>query len=397
MSTYHRCYFEVVILNDTGANVKTIVLTSRYPSVDSPYSHMFVHTRSMQYLASGCSVLVLVPAKHESSYVLDGVSVVLAPVSKLASFIDTADRIMIHLLYHRIDADTDAGYLYEAVLKSKIPTLFFIHGVETQTIWSSRRYDISWLSPKTIARYIYRDFYLIKRMTNTLKSFLDVSFPCRFVTPSQWMLDESYRHTGLDLSDKSLIIPNGIDTSHFEFKDLWNNRFNFLSIRPLFLKGKYAIDLLLESSSNLPDNFQGCLYGNGPDEYIIQQKINQLTNKKIKLIPKFLNQNEIPRVHRLYGIYAAVTRMDAQGVSMCEAMASGLPVVSYDTCAIPEFITHLDNGLLATSYDVTQFSSYIEMLADDRRLFDKIALNARHSMEKIDIRKTTLRELSEDI
>ena len=397
MSTYHRCYSQVVIFNDTGAIVRIIVLTSRYPSEDSPYSHMFVHTRSMQYLASGCSVTVLIPAKHETKYVLDGISVVLAPVSKLASFIDTADRIMIHLLYHRIDTDTDAGYLYDAVLKSKIPTLFFIHGVETQTIWNSRREDISWLSPKTIARFVYRDFYLIKRMINTLKSFLDISFPCRFVAPSRWMLDESYRHTGLDLSNKSLIIPNGIDTSHFEFRDLWNNRFNILSIRPLYLKGKYAIDLLLESYTYLPDSFQGCLYGKGPDEYLIQQKINQLTNKKIKLIPKFLNQNEIPRVHSLYGIYAAVTRMDAQGVSMCEAMASGLPVVSYDTCAIPEFITHFDNGLLAKNYDAAQFYSYIEMLADDRKLFDKIASNARYSMEKIDIRKTTLRELSEDI
>ncbi|XQF90920.1 hypothetical protein ACOBV8_06130 [Pseudoalteromonas espejiana] len=44
---------------------------------------------------------------------------------------------------------------------------------------------------------------------------------------------------------------------------------------------------------------------------------------------RFLQPIEIPKVHQKAGIYLGVTRMDAQGVSMCEAMSSGLPTVSF--------------------------------------------------------------------
>lgn len=374
------------------------VLTGRYPSKDSPYSHMFAHTRNVEYVAKGHQVTVLVPAKESSEYEIDGVRVILANVFTLSKKLKDADRLMIHLLLHRIDKETDGGYLYDFIIKERLPTVFFIHGVESQTIWNSRREDIKWHNPKTVARWLYRDCYLIKRMVKTLKEFNEPSFPCKFVTPSSWMLNESIRHTGVELNAKALIIPNGIDTEHFKFEDHWQNRHKLLSIRPLIYRGKYAVDLLLDAASNQSSEFSLSLYGKGQDEKLI----SDVAEKSIKQLqfnfkPKFINHHDIPTIHTNHGIYLAVTRMDAQGVSMCEAMASGLPTISFDTCAIPEFIEHKKTGLLACSYDVNQFCEHINELVENRDLFDFVAKNARLAMEAIDIRKTTSLELSEPL
>jgi len=371
-----------------------VVLTGRYPSLDSPYSHMFVHTRNVEYVAKGHKVTVLVPEKKASEYEIDGVNVILADVQTLAKYLETADRVMIHLLMHRFEKQVDAGYLYEHVLRERLPTLFFIHGVESQTIWHSRRDDIKWHNPKTIARWLYRDCYLIKRMISTLKKFNEPNFPCKFVTPSKWMLEESIRHTGIDLSAKSLVIPNGIDIEHFKFEDHWGNRHNLLSIRPLIYRGKYAVDLLLETAAKLDNKFFLSLYGKGEDEKTILDVAGK-TIKSLSFIleAQFINQRDIPTIHAEHGIYLAVTRMDAQGVSMCEAMASGMPTLSFDTCAIPEFIQHNETGLLAQSYNVEQFSSHINELVENRHLFDSLARNARKAMEAIDVNITTQQEL----
>ncbi|KZN68467.1 glycosyltransferase family 4 protein [Pseudoalteromonas luteoviolacea] len=368
--------------------MKIVVATGRYPSKGSPYSHMFVHTRNKQYLKQGHEVIVIVPATTENTYHIDGVQVVEGPVCKLKSYLFEADRAMIHLLLHRFDKKLDGGVLYDAILEKKIPTLFFIHGVETQTIWGSRRDDIQWRSPKSIARWLYRDLYLINKMKKTMSHFLADSVPVKFVTPSHWMLKEAERHIGLNLSPKAEIIPNGIDTKHFQFADRWEQRFELTSIRPLYYRGKYALDLLLDSSEHLDGNVHISIYGKGPDAEIIRGITEQLS-ANVSLNEGFLDAADIPNVHSKHGLYLGVTRMDAQGVSMCEAMASGLPVVSFDTCAIPEFVKHDDTGLLASAYDIEEYASLVNKLLNDRELFTRLAKSARAEMEKIDIDVTT--------
>ena len=372
-----------------------VVLTGRYPSQNSPYSHMFVHTRSKQYLAQGHTVTTLVPSEKEESYVIDGVNVILGPVDTLIKHLSSADRIMIHLLLHRFNDAIDASLLYRFILDHKLPTLFFIHGVEVQTIWNDRRDDISWLAPRSIARWLYRDCYLIRKMRNTLAEFVESDIPAKFITPSDWMLQEAINNTGVDLRKKSLVIANGIDTSNFTFTERWADREKLLSIRPLNYRGKYAVDLVLETAQRMPNNIQTALYGMGPDEGKIKSLIiEQGLSERLTLHSRFLQPIEIPKVHQNAGIYLGVTRMDAQGVSMCEAMSSGLPTVSFSTCAIPEFIEHNKTGLLAKPYDMQEYSSLVSELIDNRELFENIAWNAHQSMVDIDITKTSEQELT---
>lgn len=376
--------------------MKFIVLTGQYPNNSSPYRHGFVHTRNLWYLRFGHEVTVLVPSKQENEYVYENVRVFEGPVLNLIKKMNqiNADVYCIHLLLHRIEKTIDGGALYDWLLKKNTAVLFFIHGVETQKIWKSRRGDLQWRRPATFARMIYRDLYLIQRMKKTLFQFLN--YPgCRFIAPSKWMFEESYQTTNIDVTNKGVVIPNGIDTKLFHFTDRWKDRNKLLAIRPLTLQAKYAVDLFIESASKSTKALSFNLYGNGPDNEFKEIEKRRLKKAKnnLKIHRFFIKNVDIPQIHQNHGIYCAVTRMDAQGVSMCEAMSSGLPTVSFDITAISEFIQHGTNGFLAKAFDVDMYSNYLSELAEDRQLFDKIAQGGRKSMEKIDIRKTSQREI----
>ena len=59
-----------------------------------------------------------------------------------------------------------------------------------------------------------------------------------------------------------------------------------------------------------------------------------------------LNHNEIPELLSKYSVFVAPSRVEAQGVSMCEAMACGLPIVATKVGGIPEFVRDGVDGYL---------------------------------------------------
>jgi len=376
--------------------MKIAILTSRYPTEKEPYNHMFVHIRNREYLKKGEDIEVFVPSRENYSYTFEGIKVTMSPVKDIIKKLENFDVVFIHLLHPSLIPEIDGSYIYEYLLKYRIPTLFFIHGIEVQKIWVSRREDIELFKPKSIIRFLYHDFFKIPKMKNFINKFLLEHPYSRFIAVSEWMLRNVHTNIGIDISPKSVIIPNGVDTKLFKFKDRWNKRYNVLTIRPLILKGKYAVDLAINTFKYIrTPQISLSIYGKGKDAAIIRQIIkNGSFRSKIILNEVFIQNREIPKIHDLHGIYYAVTRMDAQGVSMCEAMASGLPVISFNICGIPEFVKHNKTGILIEPFNIQEAANWIENLTYDRNLYIRISENARKFAETIDIKNTTQKELN---
>jgi glycosyltransferase involved in cell wall biosynthesis len=87
---------------------------------------------------------------------------------------------------------------------------------------------------------------------------------------------------------------------------------------------------------------------------------------------------------------------DGLPVSIVEALACGLPVVSTPVTGIPEVVEHENNGLLVPERDPDALADALERLIVDEALYDRARQRARESVEnRFDIQKTskTMQEL----
>lgn len=75
---------------------------------------------------------------------------------------------------------------------------------------------------------------------------------------------------------------------------------------------------------------------------------------------------------------------DTFGNVVLEAMASGLPVVAFDSGAAAEHIRSFDNGLLVPFGDAARFRAAATLLARERRLRRRLGIHARASVARQD-------------
>lgn len=93
---------------------------------------------------------------------------------------------------------------------------------------------------------------------------------------------------------------------------------------------------------------------------------------------------DLPGIYNAADIVVIPTVMEEGGVLLVtlESMASGKPVVAYNSGAISEAIEHMKTGILVPPRDVRELANAIKMLLEDNRLRKLIALNARMESER---------------
>jgi glycosyltransferase involved in cell wall biosynthesis len=174
------------------------------------------------------------------------------------------------------------------------------------------------------------------------------------------------------------IIHNPIDTQVFKYVEKpIEQRKKILSIRP-YASTKYANDLSVEvvlmlSKKSWFKELEFRFIGDGKLFDEVLAPILGFDNVVIER--KFLRHEEIAEIHKSYGVFLCPTRMDAQGVSKDEAMASGLVPISNAVTAIPEFIDE-NCGILAAGESVEQMAAGIEMLYFKAEKFKILSANA---------------------
>ena len=150
------------------------------------------------------------------------------------------------------------------------------------------------------------------------------------------------------------VIPNPIDTDLFRFarKDP-KLRAKILLIRS-FGSRKYANDLAVNAILALREHpyfheLSFTIVGSGQLFASLTAPLRALSN--VTLVEGFMTRSAIQALHASHGVFLCPTRQDAQGVSMCEAMASGLVPITSRNTAIPEFVTDGESGYLCAGPD----------------------------------------------
>ena len=107
-------------------------------------------------------------------------------------------------------------------------------------------------------------------------------------------------------------------------------------------------------------------------------------------------QSDVLKRYRLAHLYAQPSIVGTDGnreglpVSIVEALACGLPIVSTPVTGIPEVVRHQHNGLLVPERDGLALADAMEQLIRDRSLYERLRGNARPSVESdFDIEQTS--------
>ncbi|NER12163.1 glycosyltransferase [Leptobacterium flavescens] len=198
------------------------------------------------------------------------------------------------------------------------------------------------------------------------------------ISPSEF-LKVTFEKYGFDNVE---YIPNSVEIEKYRWKQRTDLKARLLWVRSF--AGIYNPEMAVEVSSEL--NKQGiesllCMVGPDKDGSMITTK--NLANAKgveIKLTGK-LEKEEWHELSEEYDIFINTTNFDNMPVSIIEAMALGLPVVSTEVGGIPYLLKDGENSLLVEKGNSLQMAARIRELLGSPALTQKLSCNARKKAE----------------
>ena len=310
-----------------------LVVCPAYPDGRGSYGGQFVRARVRRYADYGVSAIVYVADARASSKIergsLDGVPVWRGSIEQLGEVIRTSNPDVLGV--HHPEPGT---WPTIAQLPTSLPLVVWIHGFEARS-W--RDLSFNYLTPSRALRR-RMDALDVERRSTIADVFdranTDVVFVSAFMRGVAENFAQAQPHHGY-------VIPNLVDPDVFAYrKKQSEDRHSVLWIRS-FARRNYANDLardaILElSATDRFDAFSFTVIGEGS---LFEESVEPLREfSNVTIDRRFVEQDEIPALHRRHGVILAPSRWDSQGLTTQEAMSSGLVAVTTKTAAIPEFL-----------------------------------------------------------
>ena len=201
------------------------------------------------------------------------------------------------------------------------------------------------------------------------------------VAPSGY-LKQAFENAGF----KNVIhIPNSIEIDKYEFKTRAELTPKLLWVRAFasIYNPQMAVKVLQQLQEKYPS---ASLTMVGPDKDGSLQTTKAFTDS-IGVAVNFtgqLTKEEWWELASKHDIFINTTHFDNTPISVMEAMALGLPVVSTNVGGIPYLLTDKENALLVSDNDVSKMTDAICSLLEDQQKASDLTLNARHFIEQMD-------------
>jgi L-malate glycosyltransferase len=201
------------------------------------------------------------------------------------------------------------------------------------------------------------------------------------IAPSNYLL-ESFKNQGY----KNLrYIPNVLEIQNYSFKERKSFSPKLLWVRSFasIYHPKMAVEVLFQLKEKFPDAIL-CMIGPDKDGSLIEtKKYAESLNLEVEFTGGLTKEAWIKKAEN-FDIFINTTHFDNTPVSVMEAMALGLPVISTNVGGIPYLLEDKVDSLLVEDGNVTQMVQAIEYCIENSIKAQKIALNARKKVEKFD-------------
>ncbi|MBF0329966.1 MAG: glycosyltransferase [Nitrospirae bacterium] len=298
------------------------------------------------------------------------------------SLIKSADIIHLHNLHG------DYFNPFSLILLSAIkPVVWTLHDMQSFTGHCAHSFDCEkWITGCGLCPVLNVYPQILYDRTAQLwqdKKNIYEHAPFWVTTPSKW-LKEKVGYSILKKHPMELIY-NGVDTNIFKPYDRLEVRKKFGISEDVILIGSVAnLGALvntwkggvytLEALKALKGKISNCAFlnigGNEThnDSFIID-------------LPRINDENELAMVYSLFDIFISTSVADNCPLTILEAMACGVPIVTFATGGIPELVRDGIDGFVVGYKDTDSLIEALIKLSLDNDLRHKFSINARHRAE----------------
>ena len=182
-----------------------------------------------------------------------------------------------------------------------------------------------------------------------------------------------------------ICIPNSINLSDYSFKERQNFAPNLLWVRAFaeIYNPKMAIDVLNLLQKKYT-NATLTMVGSDKDGSLeITKKYANLLNLNVTFTGK-LSKKEWTNLAQNHDVFINTTHFDNTPVSVLEAIALGLPVVSTNVGGLPFLLTHQKNAFLVNDSDSSEMVHHIETIINLPNQTTEIISQAKKMVSNMD-------------
>ena len=197
------------------------------------------------------------------------------------------------------------------------------------------------------------------------------------VVPSRYLQDVFARH-----GYRTRVVRNVVDVMRFAYRERTHLRPRLLSVRNL--ERPYRVDTVIEAFALLKERYPDAtlkVAGYGSEEPCLHALVASLGVDGVD----FLGRVEPATVPELYAgadIFLNAAVVDNQPVSVLEAFAAGLPVVTTDTGDIAAMTCHGEAGLLVPAANPRAMAQAVTALLDNPHRALELTRRAKAEVER---------------
>ncbi len=196
------------------------------------------------------------------------------------------------------------------------------------------------------------------------------------VVPSDYLRKVFARH-----GYRTRVIPNVVDTSHFRYRERIPPRPRLLSTRNL--ESYYQVENTVRAFALLKALFPDAILtiaGSGSQEEELRRLTSSLDLEGVRFVGA-VTPSLLPALYDAADIFVNSSIVDNQPVSVLEALASGLLVVTTGSGDIATMVRDGETGLLVPTGDPAAMAKAVTSLLDNP---DRARLMARRAKHEID-------------
>jgi len=170
----------------------------------------------------------------------------------------------------------------------------------------------------------------------------------------------------------------GVDTDHFILSDTetGNKRVLFVG---RFVPAK-NLSLLIEAFDAVIDNHPEAelvLVGDGPKRNQLENEVQRRELTDQVQFPGYVPNKELPKWYQSASVFALSSRHESYGITLLEAMSSGIPVVAPRIGSIPAIVEDGRTGLLYTAGSATELYTALDSFLSNPKSQTVCGQNAR--------------------